>query len=93
MTGTLPHKPSVCGSAVSAGVSPWLLLEARSVAGRYATRLVVFFCARLRHALFVWAVLGLELCLFCGIVFSVEFWADRPRFEVFWICFTSVFPE
>ena len=33
---------------------------------------------------FVWAVLGLELCLFCGIVFSIEFWADGPRLEEFW---------
>ena len=51
MMGMLLHKAGVHGSAVSAGVSPWLLLEARSVAECSVMRLVISFVP-------VWAVLA-----------------------------------
>ena len=46
MTGTLPNRVGVRGSAVSVEVSPWLLLEARSIAWRQAIRLVVVLCSQ-----------------------------------------------
>ena len=55
-------------------MSPWLLLEARSVAWRQATRSVVVLYPR--GCVWLWlAVLGLELCLILGFVVWLEFWA------------------
>ena len=84
VAGMLLHKTGVRGSAVSAEVIPWLLLEARSVACFQAMQLVVYSLC-LRGCAWFLARLGLMLACFVALWLLPSF-GPRVFPALLWSC-------